>query len=75
MSSADFPYMLNMNPLNEPIESISNAWFLRDGSLYLTIRCADGVYRTAIIPVETKQHPCRCKTEPIRRRRWFGRKA
>ena len=43
---------MNTDPYKEPIEKITDAWFLRDGSLYMTVLCSDGVRRTV-----TKQMP------------------
>lgn len=40
-----------------PISSITDGWSLKDGSLHLFVRCADGVVRTMTIDTDrSKNH-------------------
>lgn len=38
----------------EPIANVVSGYVLRDGQLYLTVKCEDGVYRD--ITIEQKKH-------------------
>jgi len=36
----------------EPISSICDAWFLKNGDLHLLVKCSDGAVRSAILTLK-----------------------
>jgi hypothetical protein len=45
----------NTDPNNEFISNIENGWVLKDGSIYLFVKCADGVVRSTVIKCKAER--------------------
>jgi len=42
----------NQDPNNELVQNVVDGWELKDGRLYLLVRCADGIVRPSFVKRE-----------------------